>query len=603
MSDELYIDGERVDMGKSGVNLEYRSNILTDIGKIVSNFSYTIRLPKTKNNLRLIGCANMPSSTSVFPYLPHVGSLVRDGVQVIDNADIVLLSVSDSIEVALSWGNAVGFTRVNEFDGSLNELDYKTDEYVMWRKDVKPSVRFPLIRYGFKESEAGITYHPAVSVRWIFDKIQSHFGVTFVFPKSKKDALERILIPLLSKDDSEKNIEANALNLFMNGIYPERVDGLHNRNTFIYTSASSSSEYVRQEKEQGLIGVSIFKPSYKGLEADCHFAATLQTEGGVNYMRVKVMDSNTGEVLEEITPREEEDKGGGVKVHTFDKEFSFNPFDKPFKIACDTRINDSITKFSGTLSITAKASEVSAEDGAYNKYFLTPNLPKIKPMEFIKAITGMLGVFAFPEAGNVIRFVSFDDVIENKAKAYDWSDFVVFKDYGETARSISFQLNDFTQRNWCRYKEDEKVKGNYDAYIEVENKALKGERDMIKLPFAGCDTQGGVASIPLYSYDDEGKMDYEGGASPRVVWYDSATQSGTFYPLYWSELLKANYGKYMEFVRKPKTLKELVKLPVPYLASLDLLRPVYIRQYGSYFAIVSVKTKEGNICEVELLKI
>lgn len=215
----------------------------------------------------------------------------------------------------------------------------------------------------------------------------------------------------------------------------------------------------------------------------------------------------------------------------------------------------------------------------------------------------MLGVFAFPEAGNVIRFVSFDDVIANKAKAYDWSDFVVFKDYGEAARSISFQLNDFTQRNWCRYKDDDKVKGNYDAYIEVENKALKVERDMIKLPFAGCDTLGGVASIPLYSYDDEGKMDYEGGASPRVVWYDGATQSGTFYPLHWSELLKANYGTYAQFVRKPKTLKEQVRLPVPYLASLDLLRPVYIRQYGSYFAIVSVKTKGDNICEVELLKI
>ena len=601
MRDELYIDGERVDMGKSGVSLEYRSNILTDVGKIVSNFSYTIRLPKTKNNLRLIGCAHMPSSTSGFPYLPHVGSLVRDGVQVVDNADIVLLSVSDSIEVALSWGNAVGLTRINEFDGSLNELDYKTDEYVMWKKGVQPSIQFPLIRYGFKDSEVGVTYHPAVSARWIFDKIQDQFGITFVFPKSKKDALERIIIPLLSRDDSEKNIEANTLSLYMNGIDTKRWDALHNRNTFLYSSASSS-EYVHQEQEQGQLGVSIFKPSCKGLEAECSFTATLQTKG-VNYMRVKVIASNTGEVLEEIDPREEEDKGGGVRGFTFEKELSFNPYEKPFKIICDTRIVGSITSFFGTLSITAKASEVSAEDGAYNKFFLTPNLPKIKPMEFIKAITGMLGVFAFPEAGNVIRFVSFDDVIANKAKAYDWSDFVVFKDYGEAARSISFQLNDFTQRNWCRYKDDDKVKGNYDAYIEVENKALKVERDMIKLPFAGCDTLGGVASIPLYSYDDEGKMDYEGGASPRVVWYDGATQSGTFYPLHWSELLKANYGMYMEFVRKPKTLKEQVRLPVPYLASLDLLRPVYIRQYGSYFAIVSVKTKGDNICEVELLKI
>ena len=48
MRDELYIDGTKVDMGESGVSLEYRSNILTDISKIVSNFSYTIKAAEDK---------------------------------------------------------------------------------------------------------------------------------------------------------------------------------------------------------------------------------------------------------------------------------------------------------------------------------------------------------------------------------------------------------------------------------------------------------------------------------------------------------------------------------------------------------------------------
>ena len=78
MRDELYIEGES-GYGESGVSLEYRSNILTDISKIVSNFSYTIKLPKTKNNLWLIECAHIPSAVSSFPYLPHVGTLLRDG--------------------------------------------------------------------------------------------------------------------------------------------------------------------------------------------------------------------------------------------------------------------------------------------------------------------------------------------------------------------------------------------------------------------------------------------------------------------------------------------------------------------------------------------
>ena len=112
MRDELYIDGTKVDMGESGVSLEYRSNILTDISKIVSNFSYTIKLPKTKNNLRLIECAHIPSAVSSFPYLPHVGTLLRDGVQIVDGANVVLMSVSDTIEMLFHGETLMAFQKL-----------------------------------------------------------------------------------------------------------------------------------------------------------------------------------------------------------------------------------------------------------------------------------------------------------------------------------------------------------------------------------------------------------------------------------------------------------------------------------------------------------
>lgn len=179
----------------------------------------------------------------------------------------------------------------------------------------------------------------------------------------------------------------------------------------------------------------------------------------------------------------------------------------------------------------------------------------------------------------------------------------MFNDYGDVARNISYQLNDFTQKNWFRYKEDDNVTENYDSFIAVENRALDYERDAVSLPFSACDTLGGVASIPLYSYNDDGELEYDSGMNPRIVLYDSETHSGVFYPLRWEELIRQHYASYQEVVRQPKVIKELVLLSAPELAVLDLLKPVYIRQYGSYFAIVKVKTKENNICEVELLKI
>lgn len=58
----------------------------------------------------------------------------------------------------------------------------------------------------------------------------------------------------------------------------------------------------------------------------------------------------------------------------------------------------------------------------------------------------MLGVFAVPGDNNDIHFVSFDSVIENKSNAVDWSGRVLINDYGDAARNISYQLNDFTQK-------------------------------------------------------------------------------------------------------------------------------------------------------------
>ena len=90
MRDELYINNQRVDMSESGINLTFRSNLLSDISKIVSNYSYTIKLPKTANNLRITSGAVFPSSESSFPYLVHAGRVLRDGIVIIDNANVIL---------------------------------------------------------------------------------------------------------------------------------------------------------------------------------------------------------------------------------------------------------------------------------------------------------------------------------------------------------------------------------------------------------------------------------------------------------------------------------------------------------------------------------
>jgi hypothetical protein len=602
MRDELYIDGAKVDMGESGVSLEYRSNILTDISKIVSNFSYTVKLPKTKNNLRLIECAHMPSAVSSFPYLPHVGTLLRDGVQIVDGANVVLMSVSDTIEIALSWGNATGFSKIIEFEGNLDGLDYGVDDYIFWRYDISPDEDVPIINYGFRTTEKHVTYHPVVSAKWILDKIQSQFNVNLLFPSDKLDILQSLKIPLLKKEDAQKHVDANRVTLTLSGL--NKTDGALRYYQLMFYGLVQSY-YIEYYNDGSFI--SAFKPNFKNLQLNYSIDCSLVYVGSAykNGGYLDIVDADTGEILDQVNAYEVFDKGNDNYECHFKKDLSLDPYDKTIYISTTVSKSgdDSVRMVSGFITLEAKVSEVGADIGEYNKYFTIPNLPSIKLIDFIKSIAYMLGVFAVPGENNDIHFVSFDSVIENKSNAVDWSSRILLNDYGDVARNISYQLNDFTQKNWFRYKEDDDVTGNYDSFIVVENRALVYERDAVSLPFSACDALGDVASIPLYSYNDDGELEYDSGVNPRIVLYDSETRSCVFYPLRWEELIQQHYASYQEVVRQPKVVKEQVLLSAPELAVLDLLKPVYIRKYGSYFAIVNVKTKENNISEVELLKI
>ena len=107
-NDLLFIDGELVDLDDSTkITLNYKSNLFTDLSKIVSNNSYTIKLPKTVRNQRVIKHADLPACSTDYPRKYHEARYIRNGVEIIPNGKAVVLSISEVIEVALTWGNFV----------------------------------------------------------------------------------------------------------------------------------------------------------------------------------------------------------------------------------------------------------------------------------------------------------------------------------------------------------------------------------------------------------------------------------------------------------------------------------------------------------------
>lgn len=599
--DELYINGKKADMGKTNISLNYKSNLLTDISKIVSNNSYTIKLPKTAKNLDLIECSHIPSCMSKFPYLKHAGTILRNGIEIIKDANVVLLATGESIEIALTWGNVTNFASVVNDGKKLTDISHGTAEgvdWVVWNNKGSNSAQFPLINYGFNTGDSNVWYRPAVTVKWILDKIQEESGVTFQFPADKLSFIDKMIVPLLTNNDSQKINDAYPSSLKMNGYV---IVG----NTFSHLKLQYNGDSTQQYASVG-------GPYGDRLYTNSPF--TLKVKGSINILVKFSAGTDYNYMYMNLRVTETDDSGnipaGGFLIRRKNRAAYVEPpnmrlvFDFDDIVFIDSGM---FMYFSIEALATGPSTSVLSlivydrkEISFKEKFPFVPNLPDIKQIDFIKAIAAMVGLFALPNGNNGIKFIPFDNLSANKNRAVDWTDKVIMAYRSVTPRNLKYTLDNIAQNNLFRYKEDDKVTGDYAGNIQISDATIEYTRDAIILPFSACDTKGGVAYIPLYSYNDKGELKYN-KTNPRILLLNGT--NGIFKGLEWATLIENNYQTYRRMINNAKVVTEYIRLNSIELRDLEMDVPVYLAQYGCYMAIIEIKTKDNDICECKLLKI
>ena len=604
--DELYINNTKADLNKTDITLSYKSNLLTDISKIISNRSYTIKLPKTAKNLALIECAHLPSSTSRYPYLKHKGTLLRNGIEMIKNANVVLLETGETIEVALTWGNVTNFAGVVNDGKKLTDITHGTVEgvdWVVWSNKGSNSAQFPLIDYGFNSDDPNVWYHPVVTVKWILDKIQEQSGVTFNFPSDKLTVINKMIIPLLTRNDSEELYSKYPINLVGTGIGRDnRVVNYFGLNINFNGDDTQRKYGETVDYQQQNSTVKAYRISYDSDKS--HIKGTVMTVFrsttiSIDYLTVELWIDRTS--IATFRPI-------SYQVNNNLWTVGFN-IDCTFNMSTGQIISLGLLRGRGYFSSASDAGSntnlnltlsARGEISFGEKFPLVPNLPDIKQIDFIKAVASMVGLFALPDGENGIKFIPFDNLSANKSKAVDWTNRVIMAYNSVTPRNLQYTLDNIAQNNWFRYKEDDNVMGNYDGNIQVDDATIEYERDAITLPFSACSTKGGVAYIPLYSYNEEGELQYN-KANPRILLLDGT--KGIFKGLEWTTLIANNYQTYKGLINNAKVVTEYIRLNSIELRDLEMDIPVYLAQYGCYLAIIEITTKENNICECKLLKL
>lgn len=622
-NEQLYIDGELVDLDEdTQITLNIKSNLFTDLSKIVSNNSYTIKLPNTVRNQRIIEHSDLPACDTDYPREYHQARYFRNGIEIIPDGKAVLMSCAGTLDVALTWGNVSLMESITEGDKTLNDLEEETSSgfFTIWKREISgydDSSGFIVadMDLGIRNYDEKNYIHPSVRVPWILERITNDSGITFEWPDTvKSELIDRLLVPMTTKIGERENT-FNVLYISMkyrNG----QVEGKGDYYVHAAITEESSNSYMQVTEQSGDIywGVKMLLDNIKlRITGDVSFYFSSDTAMNPRIVGYKMEDGAAVEVFSANAASMEKTLGDNWYV-----EFDFDEESSPLEVgdviyfAFDNMgyVIDNPTEGYGTwnMGLHYSIDEASPEEeGVSNGIFpIIPNLPDIKWIDFLKSIMSMCGLFAVPYGSDAIRFVTADTIIQNKPSARDWTKKVVASYQDNKPNEITYTLDGFARRNYYRYKEDDTVKGNYDAYLYVENSTLDEETDAVTLPFAGTDTRNRKAYIPIYEYDnsEEGVGELT-DVEPRILLEtnEGGKAKASFKGLEWRELIGKYYANYQTLIRRPVVIKEKIEISDVELREIDVTVPVYLAQYGRYYAIISIKAEDTGICECELLQL
>lgn len=228
-----------LDVGNLSLTLDYISNILSDIGSITSSRTFTVKLPRTVHNDKVLDLAVVPQyeSNSRYKYLP-CKCYVND-IDVMGDAFLYLLdseatnyqccivfgllqyyrawidagksikNLSDTGQF-VQWNWRAAFYDIYVPAGSTHDIiDYPP---IWWGDDPNINTYTPqnglgkLMYYGiytpgFDRTDTLVNYanvHPFVTVREIFERIISENNLSFVMPTSVLRDMENLAIVLTS---------------------------------------------------------------------------------------------------------------------------------------------------------------------------------------------------------------------------------------------------------------------------------------------------------------------------------------------------------------------------------------------------------------------
>lgn len=729
MSVNLFIGDDELDLLPNTIvplTLKY-----FDIGNIVSrfsNFSQRINLPKTGNNLLLLGLDGNEKSTSDIPYQNNDVKLIINGVQFFPEAYAVIDSLSDRITIQLFSG-AYDFFR--SIDGlKLSDLDMSSYDQ-SWNLDDQDTAATstsglvaPYINYGKSIDQPpnavavvkSIHNPPSIYYADVISQIFTDAGITvsgdiftdtkylkmiipfsrdkFDYNKSFNEAREAVAI----NTSTQNYVSPSTALVEFDTIVSQGSAAYYDDTTSIYEvdEASFTTRFMEMDIKVTLtIDVS-------GGDVEIKFNGT-RTQQNVIVTQAKTYEDGTDETITlsyrelgienlgyssisgNCTPIDGDQititvdtvsitgsitafaNAGGGKVTVTSNNHGLND---GYKVAIT-----GTTNYNGTYTVseitdnTFEITETWVSNDATGTFDVAPTvdidnakiefivynsaehtdleldvavdvLPEMTQIELITDFVVRHGLI-LSQYQNTITAKTFNEVIDDKANAVDWTE---KRDYSIVDK-LAYKLTQFGQNNYFNYpKNDEDAEENLGrGSFTTSNETVKRTSDLYNSIFSSTYTNPDlygleVADFSLYDYRDWDVIpEYvysnlvetsspglrlllvrtrRGGepnpplvspfvlastpsSSIKVAYFEDSVESDT---MDWDDFFTDHYSSLWTSLDKIKVVTRFYNLNQNDVLNFDPFKPIF--DDGSYFIVNEIKNYiPDQLTEVELLKI
>ena len=266
--------------------------------------------------------------------------------------------------------------------------------------------------------------------------------------------------------------------------------------------------------------------------------------------------------------------------------------------------------YNGRLTASIKQSDEVPYGGNFP---IGKNLPDIKVTDFLKCLCILTSTYPSQRfRGGTLSFADIVSLWETKAQAVDWTKKLIPSEASNHPRQTDFSLEEYCQHNIYKWKEDDTVYQQHDADMTVDNETLEYTQDVITLPFAA--TNGN--RIPIYEWEDVNVIVGDTTIKKRkatkykackdrivnLVKNDSGYAELAF-NIDLQDIFDNKLKKLRKTVANPHHIVERFNLSDLEILNFDETKPVYLAQYGAYFAVLEIKTTNSGYCEVTMIEL